>query len=125
MKPDGSRNGFAESFRHAVDGVAATARGRNFRVQLSAGICAVALGASLGISAGEWIAVALSIGLVLGGECANTAIEAAVDLASPARRPLAKLAKDAAAGAVLLFSAASAIVGAVIFLPRVIALFRQ
>lgn len=124
MKPDGSKNGFAESFRHALEGIGATARGRNFRVQLSAGICAVALGALFRISPAEWIAVALSIGLVLGGECANTAIEAVVDLASPDRHPLAKLAKDAAAGAVLLFSIATSVVGAVIFLPRIIALFR-
>lgn len=124
MKPDSSPNGFLESFRHALDGVGATARGRNFRVQLAAGAAAVALGAFFRISAGEWIAVALCIGLVLGGECANTALEAAVDLASPGRHPLAKRAKDAAAGAVLLFSLAAAVIGAVVFLPRFLALFR-
>ena len=124
MKPDSSPNGFLESFRHALEGVAATARGRNFRVQLAAGVAAVALGACFRISAGEWIAVALCIGLVLGGECANTALEAAVDLASPGRHPLAKRAKDAAAGAVLLFSLAAAVVGLIIFLPRLLALLR-
>ncbi len=124
MKPDSSPNGFLESFRHALDGIGATARGRNFRVQLVAGAAAVALGAFFRISAGEWIAVALCIGLVLGGECANTALEAAVDLASPDRHPLAKRAKDAAAGAVLLFSLAAAVIGAVVFLPRFLALFR-
>ena len=124
MKPDSSPNGFLESFRHALDGIGATARGRNFRVQLAAGAAAVALGAFLRISAGEWIAVALCIGLVLGGECANTALEAAVDLASPGQHPLAKRAKDAAAGAVLLFSLAAAVIGAVVFLPRFLALFR-
>ena len=84
MKPDGTANGFLESFRHALEGVAATARGRNFRVQLAAGTAAVALGAFFRISPGEWIAVALCIGLVLGGECANTALEAAVDGAKKA-----------------------------------------
>lgn len=124
MKPDGTANGFPESFRHALEGVAATARGRNFRVQLAAGAAAVALGAFFRISPGEWIAVALCIGLVLGGECANTALEAAVDLASPGRHPLAKRAKDDAAAAVLLFSLASAVVGAIVFLPRLAALVR-
>jgi diacylglycerol kinase len=124
MKPDSSPNGFLESFRHALDGVGATARGRNFRVQLAAGAAAVALGAFFRISRGEWIAVALCIGLVLGGECANTALEAVVDLASPGRHPLAKRAKDAAAGAVLLFSLAAAVVGAIVFLPRLFALLR-
>ena len=124
MKPDGLKNGFAESFRHAFEGIGATAHGRNFRVQLSAGIVAVALGALFRISPGEWIAIAFSIGLVLGGECANTALEAVLDLVSPERHPLAKLAKDAAAGAVLLVSLATLVVGAVIFIHRIIALFR-
>ena len=122
MTPDGSPNRFSASFRHALDGIRATARGRNFRVQAALGAAAVALGAALRIRPGEWVAVALCIGLVLGGECANTAIEAAVDLACPQRHPLAKLAKDAAAGCVLLLSVASAVVGAIIFLPRILAL---
>ena len=70
MKPDGTATGFLESFRHALEGVTTTARERNFRVQLAAGAPAVALGAFFRISPGEWIAVALCIGLVLGGECA-------------------------------------------------------
>ena len=57
-------------------------------------------------------------------EIVNTALEAAVDLATPARHPLAKRAKDAAAGAVLLFSFASAVVGAIVFLPRLATLVR-
>jgi undecaprenol kinase/diacylglycerol kinase (ATP) len=124
MKPDASPNNLLESFRYAMDGIGATAKGRNFRIQLAAGAAAVAAGLLLRISPGEWIAVALCIGLVLGGECANTALEAAVDLASPALHPLAKRAKDAAAGAVLLFSLAAAIIGAIVFLPRLVALFR-
>ena len=120
MTPDGFPNRFFASFRHALDGIRATARGRNFRVQAAFGVAAVALGVALHIRPGEWIAVVLCIGLVLGGECANTAIEAAVDLASPKRHPLAKLAKDAAAGCVLLFSVVSAIVGAIIFLPPIV-----
>ena len=124
MKPDSSPNGFLESFRHALDGIGAASKGRNFRVQLAAGAAAVAAGLLLGISPGEWTAVALCIGLVLAGECANTALEASVDLASPARHPLARRAKDAAAGAVLLLSLAAATVGAIVFLPRVLALFR-
>ena len=122
MTPDDSPNRFSASFRHALDGIRATARGRSFRVQAVLGVVAVVLGVALHIRPGEWVAVALCIGLVLGGECANTAMEAAVDLACPQRHPLAKLAKDAAAGYVLLLSMASAIVGAIIFLPRILAL---
>ena len=124
MTPDDSPNRFSASFRHALDGIRATARERSFRVQAVLGAVAVVLGVALRIRPGEWVAIALCIGLVLGGECANTALEAAVDLASPGRHPLAKRAKDAAAGAVLLFSLASAVVGAIIFLPRLAALVR-
>ena len=124
MKPDSSPTSFLESFQHALDGLVAASNGRNFRVQLAAGVVAVALGLLLRLSPGEWIAVALCIGLVLGAECANTALEAAVDLASPARHPLARRAKDAAAGAVLLLSIAAATVGAILFLPRLLALVR-
>ena len=122
MKPDNSPNGFLESFRHALDGIGVASKGRSFRIQLAAGVVAVMAGLLFRISPGEWIAVVLCIGLVLGGECANTALEAMVDLASPDRHPLAKRAKDAAAGAVLLFSLTSAVVGAIVFLPRLLGL---
>ena len=122
MKPDNSPNGFLESFRHALDGIGVASKGRSFRIQLAAGVAVVTAGLLFRISPGEWIAVVLCIGLVLGGECANTALEAMVDLASPDRHPLAKRAKDAAAGAILLFSLTSAVVGAIVFLPRLLGL---
>lgn len=111
---------FAESFGYAWAGIRHAAAGRNFRVQSAFAAAAVALGAALGISAGEWCAVAVCIALVLGGECVNTAVEDAVDLASPQMHPLAKGAKDAAAGAVLVFSAGSLAVGAIVFLPKIL-----
>ena len=52
----------------------------------------------------------------------NTAVEAVVDLVTEDRNPLAKLAKDAAAGAVLIAAIMAAIVGCMIFLPRVLSL---
>jgi len=56
-------------------------------------------------------------------ELLNTAIEALVDVASPVPHPLAKIAKDTAAGAILVAAAGSAIVGLIIFLPRCWQLF--
>ena len=120
MRPDGSTTGLAESFACALAGVAATARGRNFWIQMGVGIVAVALGLGFQITLAEWLAVVVCIGLVLGGECANTALEAVVDLACPQEHPLAKRAKDAAAGCVLLLSAASLIVGVMVFAPRIL-----
>ena len=57
--------------------------------------------------------------LVLSLELVNTAIEAVVDLASPDIHPLAKLSKDAAAGAVLISAIISAVIGLMIFIPYI------
>lgn len=120
MKP---RYSVTSSFRYAFAGIAAAWReGHNIRIQAVAGIVAVALGCAFGISGPEWCAVLVCIGAVIGGECVNTAIEDAVDLACDTVHPLAKSAKDMAAGAVLVMSIASAAVGLIIFVPRFAAL---
>ncbi len=71
----------------------------------------------------EWSILVLCIGLVVSLELANTAIEEVVNLASPGIHPLAKVAKDVAAGAVLFSAIMSAIVGILIFLPKFIDMF--
>lgn len=109
------------SFGHALEGIVASVReGRNIRIQLAGGALALALGLLFQIEAHEWLAIIVCCGLVLGGECLNTALERTVDLAMPKQHPDAKVAKDAAAGAVLLFALASLAVGIVIFLPRIL-----
>jgi diacylglycerol kinase len=74
-------------------------------------VLVVAGGAWLRLSFLGWAIVVLGIALVLAAELANTAIEALVDLVSPDDHPLAKLAKDMAAGAVLLASAGALTAG--------------
>ena len=116
-----TRAKFVKSFGYAFAGIAQTFReGRNFKVQLCFAVLAVVLGAAFRIEPMEWAAVAICIGVVLGGECMNTALEAIVDLASPDYHELAKRAKDCAAGGVLVASIASVAVAAFIFLPRII-----
>lgn len=68
-----------------------------------------------GINRLEWAVLLLSIGLVIGAELLNTAIERAVDTATDEIKPSAKFAKDAAAGAVLVFAVASVFVGICLF----------
>ena len=65
----------------------------------------------------EWCIVVLCFGIVLAAEGFNTAIERLVDLVSPGFHPIAGDVKDVAAGAVLICAIASAIVGAIIFIP--------
>lgn len=121
-KPHGIR--FAESFGCAIAGIRHVVKGRSFRVQSCVGLVAVILGLCLHISLMEWAAVITCMGLVLGGECVNTALENAVDLACGGKlHPLAKTAKDAAAGAVLLFSIASLLVGIIVYLPKLLQAF--
>jgi diacylglycerol kinase len=91
---------------------------RNAQIHCLAGLCAVALGAVLGLARWEWLALTLTITLVLAAEGVNTAVEATVDLATSTRHPLAKVAKDVAAGTVLLCAIASVVVGCLIFLPH-------
>lgn len=75
------------------------------------------------ISTTEWCLLILSIALVLSAEGFNTALEYLTDLVSPDHHPLAGKTKDVAAGAVLICAMGAALIGLIIFLPKVIALF--
>lgn len=118
------RHSLWESFGYAFTGIVETFRvGRNFKIQLGFAIAAIILGIVFRISTAEWAIIVICFGLVLGGECVNTAIESIVDLASPDYHELAKRAKDCAAGGVLIAAIASLVVAALIFLPRIFDLF--
>ena len=90
---------------------------RNARIEALIGAAACAVGAWVGISRAEWAVIIFTIALVLILEGLNTAIEAAVDLASPQPHPLAKAAKDLAAGMVLIAALGSIGVGLLILGP--------
>ena len=114
---------FLASFRHATVGLGLLfATGRNARIQGVAGLAAIVLAALLGISRAEWAILLLTIAAVLALEAVNSAIEATVDLVTLEYHPLAKRAKDLAAGAVWLMALASVAVGALLFLPRLVVL---
>ena len=109
---------------YAIEGIVQAFReGRNFKVQLCFAVAAIVLGIIFPIEPYEWAIIFVCIGVVLGGECLNTSIEAIVDLVSPEYNELAKRAKDCAAGAVLLCSIASLFVAAFLFLPRMLVAF--
>jgi diacylglycerol kinase len=88
------------------------------RLHVAAAILAIAAGCFFQISAAEWIAVSLCIGLVMSLECLNTAVERLADRMSPEEHPLIRQAKDAAAAAVLLAAITAAVVGCLVFLPK-------
>lgn len=108
-----------QSLRAAWDGVVYVARTQP-NAQLEAAITAVVIGAGLlvGLQPAEWAALLLTCGMVLALEAVNTAVEVVVDLVSPDHHPLAKIAKDAAAAAMIVAVAASIGVGVALFAPR-------
>ena len=94
----------------------------NMKIHGIISILVIACGCIFSISANEWMLCIGCIGLVFGMEMMNTAIENVVDLVSPQPHPLAGKAKDIAAGAVLICSITSAIIGLIIFIPKAIGL---
>ena len=94
---------------------------RNLKIQLAIGVLVVAAGFALDISRAEWLAIVLAIMVVAVAEVVNTAVESVTDLASPEWHELARAAKDAGAGAVLLASAGSVVVGLIVFVPYILA----
>jgi diacylglycerol kinase len=111
-------------FYHAFNGILETYRSeRNFRIHVIVAMAVVVLGIWMDVTYSEWCWIILCIAIVLIVEVLNTAIEALVDLVVPDYHPLAKKAKDAAAGAVLIAAIFSCIVGGVIFFPKLWLLF--
>ncbi|MCL2387031.1 MAG: diacylglycerol kinase family protein [Defluviitaleaceae bacterium] len=114
-KTQKSRN-FLESLGYAFTGIrAVAARERNFKIQIIMGILAIIACIIFRVDAMQFALVAFAIFFVLAMELMNTAIEAVVDLATGGKpHPLAKIAKDAAAGAVLLSSIFAVVVAGVV-----------
>ncbi len=112
---------FLNSFKYAINGIVKTIKNeRNIKVHIIIMIMAIILGITLRISLFEWEICILLFGAVISMEIINTAIEKAVDLACNEKNELAKISKDVAAGAVLIMAIASAIIGIIIFLPKIL-----
>ncbi|MBN2983314.1 MULTISPECIES: diacylglycerol kinase family protein [Cohnella] len=106
------------SFRNALAGIAHALRTEpHMRFHFGAGIAAFAAAALLRLPGGDWLWLLAAVAAVWTAELFNTAIERTVDLASPERHELAKAAKDAASGAVLVASLFAAAVGLIVLGP--------
>lgn len=110
---------FLRSFKFATAGILhCTKTERNFKVHLLMAFIVIVMGVLVELSIVEWFIIIILIGGVLALELVNTAFERIVDLVTEEYHPLAKQAKDVAAGAVLIFAIASAIIGLLIFIPK-------
>ena len=108
----------ARSFRNAFSGISyALHTQRNARIHLGFTLAVIMLGTWLQIGIEDWVPLIIAHGLVWTAEFINTALEAAIDLASPQEHFLAKTSKDVSAAAVLLAAATAAVVGIMILGP--------
>ena len=109
------------SFKAAFEGIESTyKKEQNIKIHTIISIIVVLGGFLFKINYIEWLVCLVLIGFVLMAEFFNTAIEYVVDLASPNIHPLAKAAKDTASAGVLMMAIIAAVIGCVIFLPKVI-----
>ncbi len=110
---------FIAGFRYAFRGLSYALRTqRNARVHVTIAILAILLGIVFHISAVEFALIFVAITGVFIAEMFNTVFELCIDLASPDYHPLAKVAKDVAAGAVLLSAMLSVVIGLFVFGPH-------
>ena len=93
------------------------------KIHCIAVILVTAAGTFFQISAMEWCICLLLFGMVVSLELVNTAVEAVVDLVTEEKKPLAKIAKDTAAGAVLFTAIMSVFIGCIIFIPHLLELW--
>ena len=112
------------SFKYAIQGFLMSFRKeRNMKIHFFIMIAVIILGFLLKISKAEWIICIILFGIVIAGEMFNTAIETTVDIAMPQKNPKAKIAKDVAAGGVLILAITSAVIGCMIFIPKLLEKF--
>lgn len=108
-----------QSLNWAFEGVIHVLRTqRNMRIHFGLATAVLILAFAYGVSELELMALLVAISFVLIAEMVNTAIEATIDLATTSFDPLAKMAKDIAAGAVLIASVNAAVVGYLVFADR-------
>jgi diacylglycerol kinase (ATP) len=110
---------FLDSFNYAVAGVVHTLRTqRNMRIHFTAAVLALGLGLYLHVSSGDLLFLFFAITLVIMAEMFNTAVETVVNLCVQEYHPLARIAKDVAAGAVIIAALNSLVVAYIVFYPR-------
>ena len=117
---------FFRSLMFAIVGVKQFfSRDRNGKIQTVIGITAIILGFTVSLSSFQWLLVLFCIGLVISLEMINSAIEKYCDLVTTDFHPGIKIIKDVTAGAVLVASLMSLVIGLIIFIPALVKLLNQ
>ena len=109
------------SFKYAIEGIWTSFKTeRNMKIHIFIMILVIIAGIILKIDKLEWIICITLFAIVIGSELFNTSIETIVDMVMPEKNEKAKIAKDVSAGAVLVVAIGAAIIGLVIFVPRIL-----
>ena len=109
------------SFKYAIEGIWTSFKTeRNMKIHIFIMILVIIAGIILNINKSEWIICIILFAIVIGSELFNTSIETIVDMVMPEKNEKAKIAKDVSAGAVLVVAIGAAIIGLVIFVPRIL-----
>ncbi|MBB5183191.1 diacylglycerol kinase family protein [Catenisphaera adipataccumulans] len=109
---------FIGRFKYAASGFRYMLRDRSIRLQMLFGLIVLIAAVLLHLNAGEWLWICTAILLVVAAEVFNSCIEGCVDYISTKRDPRAKRIKDMAAAGVSLICILAAIIGLVIFIPK-------
>jgi diacylglycerol kinase len=113
-----------DSFKYAFNGLKLLIKEEhNARIHVFFAACALIMGVLLKISKNEWITILFCISLVIALELINSAIENIADFVSPEKHVQIKKIKDLSAGAVLIAAIISAIIGLIVFIPKLTILF--
>ncbi len=113
------------SFKYAFEGIiTGFKQEQNMKVHIAIMLLVILLGIVLKISTIESIICIILFGVVISAELFNTAIEQTVNIAMPEINEKAKIAKDVSAGAVLVTAISAAIIGLIIFVPKIIMLIK-
>lgn len=111
---------FLNSFKYAFQGILTSFKSeRNMKVHFLIMFLVIIFGFLYKISKLEWMICIILFVIVISGELINTAIEITVDIAMPEKNEKAKKAKDVSAGAVLVLAIGAAIIGLIIFIPKI------
>ncbi len=118
------KNPLYKSFGYAFEGIfTGIKKERNMKIHCMAMVLVIIAGIILRLPAYKWCICLILFGLIMALELVNTAVEAVVDLVTEERKPLAQIAKDTAAGAVLIAAVMAAITGLILFVPEVFEFF--
>ncbi len=121
MNPKQEYKKIINSFKYAIEGLVSSFKTeRNMKIHIMAMIIVIALGIFMKLNKIEWCIITIAIVMVISAELFNTAIENVVDMVSPQKNPQAKLVKDIAAAAVLVLAIGAAVIGIIIFGPKIV-----